>query len=72
MHKHQCPKCKTIWEHPSLCAFVYGTHYCPVCRTEQTWKYDGTAEADITFFGEWPPSVEALAVIRETLTAAAQ
>jgi hypothetical protein len=67
MHKHKCWKCGTVWEHPDTCGAVYGTHYCPCCSASQSWKYTGTEEADVTFFGSDRPSLQATLVIQKTL-----
>ena len=69
MHKHKCTKCGTIFEHPNSCAGVCGTHDCPNCGFHEPWRYNGTEEADITFFGSRPPSAEARLIIRENLAA---
>lgn len=40
MHCHRCPKCGTIWQHPSECAGSNKHHHCPKqgCRGEDWTK----------------------------------
>jgi hypothetical protein len=49
-HRHQCPRCKTVWEHRDFlnlakdeCQGPAATHDCPRpgCGGEETWQYLG-------------------------------
>lgn len=50
-HKHRCPKCQCIWEHPNDlgeredagkdCKDYDQNHLCPKCGTDQRYKYHG-------------------------------
>lgn len=63
-HKHVCPECNTVWEHPDACMFL-GTeddHTCPECGCIEhahpggTFsKYFGDAPVDFQFvsFGHY-------------------
>lgn len=31
MHKHQCPRCGYVWEHPATCSVSHASHCCPLC-----------------------------------------
>ena len=63
-HKHLCPRCDLVWEHPDNCGEgVKGgctnCHTCPRCRFEKMsfsdrdtyTKYFGRRKPDIIFVG---------------------
>jgi hypothetical protein len=51
-HKHQCPSCACVWEHPDACAteITYEAyekaHTCPKCgEPDVKFKYEGRKQA---------------------------
>src|SRR4051812_15049713 len=45
-HKHECPDCGTVWEHPNTRAGDDDAHTCPSCKVMMPhpwYHYDGDA-----------------------------
>ncbi len=40
-HRHQCGKCKYVWEHSNNCIGDDSKHKCPNCGEEEWVKYFG-------------------------------
>lgn len=52
-HRHRCPTCGCVWEHPDICAEAEGVefdalHECPFCQTLATVRYEGEFEPEVT------------------------
>lgn len=65
-HRHQCPICKTVWEHGDNCREApretfEEAHQCPKagCEGVQRWKYHGNKKAR---FAAGPVCMKAVAV----------
>ncbi len=43
-HRHQCPACRTTWEHGNDCKGDAAAHQCPGCHRDQRDWYEGVAE----------------------------
>lgn len=45
-HKHECPDCGAIWEHPNARSGDADAHVCPSCKVQMPtpwFRYDGEA-----------------------------
>lgn len=40
-HKHKCPQCGYVWEHPDFLAGEPGLHDCMLCGTLVLKRYEG-------------------------------
>lgn len=43
-HKHECPRCGVVWEHPDSCRYHEADHNCPDCGTNNVVRYKGPVE----------------------------
>lgn len=50
-HKHKCPECDTVWEHPDQCFGSEEDHVCPECGCIETYHPGGTFSK---YFGDQP------------------
>ena len=51
-HKHRCPKCGCVWQHPETCVASDADHHCPVCDTYENCKCNKHVKA--TYFYQSP------------------
>ena len=60
MHKHKCPECGLVWEHPNDGAptkKVYDeAHLCPGCGTDQREKYFGPQPVVVAHCTQYKPA----------------
>ena len=60
MHKHKCPDCGLVWEHPNDGAptkKVYDeAHLCPGCGTDQREKYYGLQPVIVANCTQYKPA----------------
>lgn len=40
-HRHKCPQCGVVWEHPDAAAGDTRAHRCPDCGAPSWYLYEG-------------------------------